>query len=113
VELPRTDLPYAVFDEPMEVEHYESRDGSNRYSSLVEGAFHLTVYDAEKLAVRKRADMVAASLQDAPLVFTDGELLYLRRSERRFPTATVPPAGGGATLYKRIVEFTYMIERFF
>jgi hypothetical protein len=113
VEPPGANEPYVVFDEPMEVESYESRDQSNRRSSLVQGVFHLTVFDSEKLAVRKKADMVAASLQDAPLAFVDGVLVYLRRTERRFPIVTAPGVVSNVTAYKRVVEFTYMIERFF
>jgi hypothetical protein len=113
VELPRSGPPYAVFDEPMEVEHYESRDGSGRISSLVEGVFHMTVYDSEKLTTRQRADMIAASLQDAPLVFVDGGLVYLRRSERRFPVVVASGPGSEVAAFKRVVEFTYMIERFY
>lgn len=113
VELPGTNPPYAVFDEPMEIESYESADQSGRYSSLVQGSFNLSIFDVEKLAVRRKADMVAASLQDAPLLFTDGVLIYLRRSERRFPTVTTNGVGSNVTTYKRVVEFVYMIERFF
>jgi hypothetical protein len=112
VELPGTEPPYAVFSEPTEIEHYESVDHTNRISSLVEGVFHLTVHDVEKLAVRRLADLTAASLQDAPLVFTDGVLIYLRRSERRFPIVAVPGVAANVTAFKRVVEFTYMIERF-
>lgn len=113
VATPDTAPPYVVFDEPMEVEDYETLDDSHRYSSLVRGSFNASIFDAGKLSARRRADMVAASLQDAPLVFVDGLLIYLRRSERRFPTVTVPGVGSDAASYKRTVEFVYMIERFF
>jgi hypothetical protein len=113
VELPKTDLPYAIFDEPDESEDYETQDQTNRYSSTIRGVFHLTVLADEKLAARRLGDMAAASLNDAPLVFQDGVLMYLRRSERRFPIVAATGPGPNVTMFKRVVEFMYMIERFF
>jgi hypothetical protein len=113
VELPKTDLPYAIFDEPQEIEDYETQDQTNRYSSTIRGVFHLTVLADEKLAARRLGDMAAASLNDAPLVFQDGVLMYLRRSERRFPVVAATGPGPNVTMFKRVVEFMYMIERFF
>ena len=113
VELPKTDPPYAVFDEPTEFENYESPGQDGLSSSVARGMFNLTVYTTEKLVARQYADMLAASLNDAPLQFTDGILLYLRRSERRWPTLTSPGNGENVTLYKRVLEFEYLIDRYF
>lgn len=111
VELPKTDLPYAVFDEPMEVESYESMDASGRIPSLVEGFFQLTIFDREKQGVRRLADATAAALHDAPLVFSDGVLIHLRRTERRFPIVKVGGSGQNVTMFKREIEFEYKIGR--
>lgn len=113
LELPTSKMPYAIFSEPMEHETYETPDQTGRFSSLVTGYFVITVLWTEKQTSRKLADLVAASLQDAPLVFTDGVLMYLRRSERRSPIVTTPGADEEGTRYKRIIEFEYRIERFF
>jgi hypothetical protein len=113
VEPPRTGMPYAVFNEPEEVEHYETEDGSRRLSSTVYGAFQINVYAREKLLVRQYADSIGEALNDAPLVFTDGVLVYLRRSERLFKSMTTPGPTPDVTAFKRIVEFNYVIERYF
>ena len=113
IDLPRTPPPYAVFDEPTEFENYESPDQDGLSSSVARGVFNLTVYTTEKLVARQYGDMLAASLNDAPLIFTDGILLYLRRSERRWPTFTSPGEGKNVTLYKRVLEFDYLIDRYF
>lgn len=113
VELPKTDPPYVVFTEPIEAETYETADGSGRNGSTVYGVFVIEVVSTEKLDARTKADAVAARLQDAPLEFVDGTLLYLRRSERRFPTFRSAGPRGDVVIYKRIIEFRYIIERFF
>jgi hypothetical protein len=111
VELPGTNLPYAVFSEPIEIDGYETRDQTGAVPVFAEGVFHLTVFDSEKLRVRQRADMLSASLTDAPLVFTDGVLIYLRRIEKIFPSVTASGPGASTTMFKRVLEFTYMIGR--
>lgn len=111
--LPKTSPPYAVFNEPVEVENYETPDDSGLRSSVAHGVFELEVFATEKLVARQLADMIARSLNDAPLVFTDGILLYLRRSERRYPTLRSPGDGENVTLYKRTLEFEYHIDRYF
>ncbi|MDR3582572.1 MAG: hypothetical protein P4L67_04835 [Candidatus Pacebacteria bacterium] len=113
VELPKTDPPYVVFSEPREFEDYESRSSRGAHGSIINGVFLIEVVATEKLLARQMADAVAASLQDAPLVFSDGVLLYLRRTERQFPKFKATGPGGNVTLYKRIIEFEYFIERYF
>lgn len=113
IELVKTSPPYAVFDEPTEIENYETPDQDGLSSSVANGLFKLTVYTNEKLVARQYAEMLAASLNDAPLKFTDGILLYLRRSERRWPTLISPGNGENVTLYKRVLEFEYLIDRYF
>jgi hypothetical protein len=112
VALPKTDLPYAIFSEPEEVEEFESPDQDERISSRVHGVFQIHVHDREKLLARQKADNVAEALNDAPLVFTDGVLMYLRRSTRRYPTYQSVGPGANVAAYVRVVEFNYMIERF-
>lgn len=113
VELPKTSPPFVVFNEPIEVESYETADGSGMRGSKVDGLFEIHVYATGKLDSRQKADTVAASLQDAPLQFTDGVLLYLRRTERKFPSFRSPGPDDDVALYHRIVEFHYIIERYF
>lgn len=113
VELPRTDPPYAVFDEPIEVEHYETPGQDGRYASVAEGRFEINVYATEKLAARQLAERLAGSLTDADLRFVDGVLLYLRRSDREWRTFTSPGSKGNVTLYRRTIGFQYFIDRYF
>lgn len=108
---PLSELPYAVFNEPSEVENYETTD-SRGPSSLAAGVFVVEVFADEKLRTRRLADRLAASLNDAPLTFMDGVLIHLRRSERKFPTFKAAGPDGGATVYKRVLEFEYLIERY-
>ena len=42
--------------------------------------------DLISAATRQLAEQVVAVLNDAPLTFLDGVLVYFRRSDRRFPT---------------------------
>lgn len=113
VELPKTDPPYAVFDEPWEVEGYETPDQDGRVASVAHGRFEINVYATEKLAARQLAERLASSLTDADLQFVDGVLLYLRREDREWRTFTSPGNRGNVTLYRRTIGFQYIIDRYF
>ena len=100
-----TSLPYVAFDEPEESDSYES-DGTY----LTEGVLTVIVAQVGKLASRQLAELVYTALEDARLYFTDGNLLYLRRSKRRF-LPIKEPGPGNTVVYKRPLEFKYFIER--
>lgn len=107
-----TPLPYICFSEPEETEGYETPDSvGGSGSSMATGVFVLEVYHETKIAARQLADLLADYINDAPLEFLDGVLVYLRRSTRRYPTLRVLAPGTGVVQYKRVLEFVYMIER--
>ena len=104
-------LPYLCFSEPEEVEGYETPGPNDHGSSLAEGMFVLEVYNVTKISARTLAEQIARRLNDAPLVFDDGELVYLRRIDRKYPTQTTLAPGTQIVQYKRVLEFSYKIER--
>ena len=54
---------------------------------------------------------MAKTLNDAPLTFLDGVLVYLRASDRKYPSFREPGPSGNVQITKRIIEFDYQIER--
>ena len=109
-EPPGIDPPYAVFHEPEEVESFETTNGI-AVSSLVDGVYRVEVFGTGKLLTRRLSEAVADRLNDAPLLFTNGDLIYLRRSARKYPTLEVPGTGTNVAMFKRMVEFEYQFER--
>jgi len=106
--------PYLAFFEPDEVEGYETVDYTGLNSTLTDGtlAFELVGSQAlGKLGTRQLAEAIVAVLNDAPLTFIDGTLVYLRRSERRYPTFRESGPGTNVVIWKRVCEFDYKIER--
>jgi hypothetical protein len=106
-----TNPPWLDFFEPDEEEGYESVDYTGQPSSLCDGTLGIELVGTGKLAVRLLADQVAAVLNDAPLVFQDGVLVYLRRTKRKYPSFREAGPGTNVVLYKRYLEFDYKIER--
>ena len=102
--------PYLVFYEPHEDEEYETIDARGP-STIAEGVFHVDLVGTGKFAVRQLAEQVAAALNDAPLTFLDGVLVYLRRSVRHYPTFRTAGPSANVVEFKRILEFEYKIER--
>lgn len=110
-----TAAPWVSFSEPDEDESYETVDPTGRPSSVTAGLFHAEITgpggSGGKLAIRQLAELIGDTIEDAPLTFADGTLIYLRRTGRKFPIFREPGTGGTAQFYKRILEFEYMIER--
>jgi hypothetical protein len=106
-----TPPPYVEFFEPTEDESYETKDGTGLPSSLTDGTLGMELVGTGKLAVRLLAELVASTLNDAPLVFQDGVLIYLRRSTRKYPTFRESGPGANVVIFKRHLEFDYKIER--
>ena len=107
----KTAPPYLTFFEPDEDESYESADFTGLPSSLTDGTLGCDLVGTGKLQVRQLAEQVAAVVNDAPLTFQDGVLVYLRRTTRKFPTFTETGPGTNVLIYKRYMEFDYKIER--
>jgi hypothetical protein len=110
-----TQPPYLEFNEPEEDEGYETEDQTGLPSSLAEGVFYAELVGSQamgKLGTRQLAEQVVAVLNDAPLTFLDGVLVYLRRSKRRYPTFKSYGPGSNIVTWKRVLEFEYKIERY-
>lgn len=107
--------PYLVFYEPDEDEGYESIDSvRNQASSVCEGRLGMELVcpaATGKLGTRQLAETITAALNDAPLTFADGVLIYLRRTQRHFPTIRETGPGANTVVWKRVIEFKYFIER--
>ena len=89
-------LPYAVLAEPDEDDSYWSTDGD----TLAEGHLQIDCYAGTKGQARSLGDALAAALNDAPLLFAAGVLVYLRQSSRS--AALDPdPAPAGAIAGRR------------
>ena len=109
-EPPRIEPPYAVFYEPEEVEGFETTNGT-AMSSLIVGVYRIEVFSTGKKHTRILSENLADRLNDAPLLFTNGTLIYLRRTQRRYPTIEVPGTGSNIAMFKRMLEFEYQFER--
>ncbi len=103
--------PYLIFQEPQESETYESQSESeDGGSSLSDGFVDFDVLAPSKTSCRELADLVAKTLNDAPLVFDDGGLVYFRHMSKTFPLQTTIGIDGQATVFKRTIRFRFLIE---
>ncbi len=104
------DYPYLVFQEPQESETYESQSQTDNGSSLSDGIVDFDVMAPSKTSCRQLAILVAKALNDAPLEFEDGGLVYFRHVSKTFPLLTSIGIDGQATVYKRTTRFRFLIE---
>ncbi len=105
--------PYLIFQEPQESETYESESETIDSSSLSDGIVDFDVLAPSKTSARQLADLVAKTLNDAPLVFDDGGLIYFRHVSKTFPLQTTIGIDGQATVFKRTTRFRFLIEHGF
>ncbi len=106
------DPPYAVFSEPQEFESFESKDPTGQRSSVVEGQFTIEVFSTGKLTTRQYSKQIGDWLSDAPLVFQEGVLIYLKAVERQYPTLRTSGPGENIVMFKRAVDFEYKFEKY-
>ena len=112
ISAPGTKVPYLNFFEPEEDESYETADQlTGLVSSVADGMLAMELVGTGKLQVRQLAEQIAAIVNNAPLTFSDGNLLYLYRTERRYPSYKVQGPGSNVVAFKRYLEFKYQIER--
>ncbi len=105
--------PYLIFQEPQESDTYESESETSHSSSVSDGIVDFDVLAPSKTSVRQLADLVAQTLNDAPLVFDDGGLIYFRHVSKTFPLQTTIGVDGQATVFKRRTRFRFLIEHGF
>jgi hypothetical protein len=96
--------PYLVIGEPGAIREYH---GVGQW--IDRGNLNISVYAVGRFAASEFAKAVAASLNDAPLVFRGGELMKLRsRSSQSNPQPA--PAKGSPNLYSQVVTVEYWIR---
>lgn len=105
-----TPLPYAVLVEVAEVAEYEGPKGSGRVPYADRAAIQVGIFDSSRSAARGLGNLVEAAVNDAPLEFEGGDLLWLRRSDRRMQKD--PELGpGGVDVWQRILVFDALTQR--
>lgn len=106
--------PYLEFYEPEEDESYETADGTGLPSTLADGLLSFDLVcpgSLGKLGTRQLGELVIEALNDAPLTFLDGVLVYLRRTKRHYPTFRGGGPGNNIVIWKRTMDMDYKIER--
>ena len=105
-----TRFPYAILAEVTETAAYQAAagDGSTPYDD--DARYQLVVYAADQDQARALASQVLATLTDAPLAFTRGVLLQLRRARRW--TAKDPERGpNNGDVWQRGLVFEALTAR--
>lgn len=101
---PGQPLPYAVALEPDEADSNLNTGGD----LLADGHVNINVYAATKRDAIALGRRVAAVLQDAPLRFAAGTLVYLRGASRSAALDPDPaPGGGDCWQESRVFHFMY------
>lgn len=103
-------VPYARVLELPAGATFESADGAGLVHYYEAGELQLDVFAASESSARSLGKLAAAALNDAPLVFADGQLLELRQARAFF--VPEPEAGPGlALVYHRVLLFQYRLQR--
>lgn len=99
----RQPLPYATISEPDEDDTYWNTQGDG----LADGHLEISVFAGDKKSARWTGHLIKEALNDAPLLFSAGTLVYLRQSGR---TAGLDPdpAPGGGDCWSEIRQFHFM-----
>lgn len=103
-------LPFARLIEVGEESLFQSIGSDGATVHLDRGELQVDVFATSEASARSLGRLVAAALNDAPIVFADGTLLELRQS-RSFFVPEPDPGPGAAVVYHRVVLFTYLIQR--
>jgi hypothetical protein len=105
------DLPYLVILEPdAESRTHQSIDWSGTIFAMCRSHVRMHFATSGKTQARSLMKLIASSLDDAPLSFSDGTLLYLRSEDSYAPNYNeLPPLAPNA--YERVLPFLYVVER--
>lgn len=102
-------LPWAVYEE-VDGELAAMTAAGGVTCRIETGLVRFVVVAEGKRAARDLGRMVMKGLDDAPLVFDDGRLMYLRARRPFFaPAGTLAPNSPGASA--RVVVFETMVQR--
>ena len=99
-------LPYARILELPADTTFESADGAGVIHYYEAGELQVDVFATSESQARTLSRLVAAALDDAPLVFATGTCLEIRQS-RAFFTPEPDAGPGAAIVYHRVVSFRY------
>lgn len=106
---PGVNLPWAVYEE-VEGEVTSMTAAAGVTCSLETGTIRFVVVAQGKKAARDLGRTITRALNDAPLVFADGVLMYLRARKPSFaPVGSLAP--GNPNAYARVVVFETMVQR--
>ncbi len=106
----KADPPWLTYNEPGGDFGYFTRGTDGKIPYLDEGSFEISIVAPGTQQARLIGDLVVTSLNDAPLRFADGRLMYLRGRKPYFtPLNVVIPDFPVA--YKRVIDFDYMAQR--
>lgn len=102
-------LPYIVIQEPQESRGYFTRGGDARQTYLADGSLLIRCFTADRLSIKSLASAVALALNDAPLVWGDGDrMMHLRATTTSItPLSDVGSDSPTAFLGTIMCEFTY------
>jgi hypothetical protein len=108
---PGTAFPYAYYEEPREQLTFQSPDASGQVQYFGRGEITWNVVTSGKLTSRQLGELIGGSLNDAPLTFLDGTLLELRWSNPWSQSIRALGAAGNIPAFRRVLVFTYMVQR--
>lgn len=101
----KAELPWAVYEEVGSDTMYMTGT-----ASIETGKIQFAVIASAKKQARDLARLVAEALDEADLVFDDGQLMNLRAGPQfAVPIAAILP--GSATGFSHVVVFDFMVQR--
>jgi hypothetical protein len=109
--------PYAVTIVPQDHESYET--GTNQggvdippdTSSVIEGMLVIAVFAEGRVAADALAVQVGDALQDAPLEWNNGGLMYLRRTSHTYPIITAIGPDGAPISTPSYAQMKFFYEK--
>ena len=102
-------LPWAVYEE-LDGDVMYMTPAAGRVASIESGQIRWTIAGEGRKAVRDLGKLIVTVLNDAPLLFTDGQLMDLRARKPFFvPAANFAPNVPHAAV--RVLVFDYMLSR--
>jgi len=104
------ELPYLVIVDVSDVPSYESLDSDSSIPITQRAQVQVSVFANGKTESKTLAKLVRNSLNDAPLVFDEGVLLYLRLDSDRGIPEPRPGPGSQVTVYHRALTFSAIVE---
>lgn len=104
-------LPLAVVTDLGETDDWQSptADGTVPYDDM--GTIQISVFAPAKDTARAGMRVIEASLNDAPLTFTAGTLLYLRRRGRPHTTRDPDLGPDGEDVWMQTLMFESVVSR--